>query len=272
MNERGQSLVQVIVATGIMAILMLALTSFQTYQFRENKALAETLASLDFTRVVTSLLANPSSCNALLASANVIGGASSLTFDATNVTVAAPYEIDLVQIADVNGGGTASPTSNSLTISPTKGIQLSVTSPTTGNIIVSFDQKKLVRQKKDLLFPVSLQSTGTLSNTTITGCGGSSYQCPPGQAVIGISNGGTQCASLGKLLQPSDIKQVNAYANSSCDLECTKLKSACISAFLLDGSLYNKGASVLRGQTQCSTIGTNWNGGYYGSCICLKNY
>jgi len=52
-NQRGQSLVQILLSVGIMGIVLLAMASSQVMQHRENKALMEKLASVDLTRVIT---------------------------------------------------------------------------------------------------------------------------------------------------------------------------------------------------------------------------
>lgn len=73
-NNRGQSLIQVIVSASVMMIVIYAMMTAQIMQFKENKALAEQMAALDFSRIVTQALSNSSTCNSLVASTNVLSG------------------------------------------------------------------------------------------------------------------------------------------------------------------------------------------------------
>lgn len=175
----GQSLVSVMIGMAVMGVSMLAFTSMLSGQQKETRALTEKLASLDFSRTITSILANPATCSALLGAANVVGGTSTLTFDATSVTSNNPKVIGILKIAGVGGGEAVSPMAFSLIVNATNGFQLNVVSPTAANLLVNFDQTKLVRPLKSLSFSVALQSAGPVNNTTITGCaagGGVTYE------------------------------------------------------------------------------------------------
>jgi Tfp pilus assembly protein PilV len=177
-KSSGQSLVSVLIAVAIAGIVVIAVASMMSVQQNETRALTEKLASLDFTRVVTSLLADSNSCSALFFPANVSGGAASLTFDASRVSVTSPLVIGLTTLAGASAGVAVSPLSTSLVIAPTNGIQLSVISPTAASVLVNFNLAKVVRPLKQLSFPVTLQSSGVLANTTITGCGGGATTPP----------------------------------------------------------------------------------------------
>jgi hypothetical protein len=172
-NRRGQSLVQVLVSVAIAGILLMVMVSMQSLQGNENRALAEKLAANDLARVITSILSNSASCSLLFTSpGNIASG--SLTFDASAVSTTRPSFINLNSIATVGGppiavaGKNPSTFSNSLIILAATGIQVAVTSATTANLLVNFDQTKLVRAIHSLSFPLVLQ-TGPPA-TTITGC------------------------------------------------------------------------------------------------------
>jgi HAMP domain-containing protein len=177
-NERGQALVQVIVASGIMGILVLAMASMFSVQAKESRALVEKLAAADLYRSMNALLGNPSVCASQIATAN-LAGSGSLTFDTTSVTPDHPHVIELQRIKNSVGGpdlislgSTASSMSNTLSISSTSGIQLSITSATTANFLINFDQTKLVRGIHNLTLPVTIQTSGPATSATLIGCGG----------------------------------------------------------------------------------------------------
>lgn len=162
-GQTGQSLVSVMVGMAVMGIAMMGFMSMMSSQQKETKALREKLASLELARLITVALANTSSCNAIINPSNATG---SMTVDTTQAT---PPAILFTNLPGVWTGGAVSPLSSSLAIA-NNGIQLRVTSQTTGNLLINFDSTKLVRPLKNLSFPVTLQSSGATNATTITGC------------------------------------------------------------------------------------------------------
>ncbi len=165
-NQSGQSLVQVLVSVAITSIILMITITMLTTQAKESRALGEKLASMDYERFVISTLANPATCNALFNTPN-ISVPSILTFDATSVTTANPYVLNLNALAGVSPGGLVSPMSSSTFI---QSLQLEVTSSATANLLVALDQSKLVRPIQNLSFPIHLQSSGPLTATLISGC------------------------------------------------------------------------------------------------------
>ncbi|OYZ12790.1 MAG: hypothetical protein B7Y39_18835 [Bdellovibrio sp. 28-41-41] len=210
-NDRGQFLIQVIVVSAIMGILMMAMITIQINQSKENKALTEKLASLDFARLMTQSIAIPANCDSLISASNVLSG-SSLTFDSTAVSVSSPHVVNLASALGVSSGGSVSALSSSLTLAPTAGIQLQVTSPTNANVMINFNQNTLIRKIKNLSFPIIFATSGPPAAATITGCGASTIafiytatvtawrwpvataNCSPGQKVTG---GGGSCSGGG---------------------------------------------------------------------------
>ncbi len=210
-NSRGQSLVQVLVSVGIMGILIAAMASMQENQTRENRALSEKLAANDLVRAATSTLSG-TACNLLFtAPGNVIGG--NLTIPST-VSPNNPFVINLQSIPTSLGppittiatiGQPPSPLSNTLIVLPAAGIQLSVTDVSTANLLVNFDQTKLVRTIHNLSFPLNLSvdsankivscSTTAMGSANLTLCDGSNRSpCGPGVKLIGCwQSGETVC-------------------------------------------------------------------------------
>lgn len=83
-NQKGMSLVEVLVSIGLLGIGMLAMMSFMSVQNRENKALVESLSRNDMQRFVSSVLSDGSVCTAELANPTL--------FDSSKT---APYTINI---------------------------------------------------------------------------------------------------------------------------------------------------------------------------------
>lgn len=66
-NEHGISLIEVLVATGVLMILMMGIVSMTLTQQKETKALSEKLAALDLEKLLITTLANGQICSAELA-------------------------------------------------------------------------------------------------------------------------------------------------------------------------------------------------------------
>lgn len=185
-NQRGQSLVQVMVASAIMGVVIMAIVSTQTSMTHENRSLTEKLSALDLNRVITGLIANSAVCNAIFRTANLVNP-SNLTFNATNVSNNNRYVFPVRSIPrDAIGTPLlsiaptlpqvlpVSPLSNSLMLMPLDGnppgIQISVSSVSSANLLVNFIQNKLARSIHNLNFPLTLVTTGPVAATKIIGC------------------------------------------------------------------------------------------------------
>lgn len=177
-NQKGQSIVQVLVSIAIMGILLVAMTSMQTTMSRENRALSEKLAALDLERVVTQSLAHTSVCTSLLDTANLVNPGQLPIPNAAAISATNPYRISLKTIGGATRkvaalGESPSAMSNSLKVHSTGGIQLVLTSPTVAELRVTFDQNDLVRSITNLTFPLMITTDLPTSPTTISvsGCG-----------------------------------------------------------------------------------------------------
>lgn len=170
-SERGQALIQIMIAGSIMSIIMAGMLTMMSLQNKENKALGEKLTALDLSRTITATLADPNACNELLNASNIVNGIHALTFDASHVSHDKPHVINLHQIPRFVP-------SNPSIIRAKNGIQLNITSQNTGDLIINFDQTNLVHPIKNLSFPVSLFSSGPINNTMINGCANASTLSP----------------------------------------------------------------------------------------------
>lgn len=175
-SEKGLALIQILISIGIVSILSLAIASVVEGLSKENRALAEKMASIDLTRVLSSALANTSTCSSIFASTTL--PPSAMPFNITHVSEADPYIIPIQTIPNVVTAGTAaSPLSNSLVILPNEesrvGIRLSITNmnPPTARLEVNFDQGRLLRPIRNLNFPgILLATQGSPEKTVVTGC------------------------------------------------------------------------------------------------------
>lgn len=203
-NNRGQLLVQVIIAGGIAMIIFIAMLAMQTSQSKENKALSEKLGSLDAGRIITGTISNSANCTSLFTTANLVGGSNSvLTFDSTLTSVSNPYSVPLIKVLGGNPsspaaavGELASAFTQSLIV---QSISVSVTSPVSGDLIITFDNSKLVRPIKSLTFPLFLTSSGPTASKLITACSGGAAPAPaPGPAPGPAATGGITNYTFGQ--------------------------------------------------------------------------
>jgi hypothetical protein len=171
-NQRGQSIMQVLVSVGLLGIVMMAMASMMSSLYKENKVLTEKIAANDLKRVITSTLST-SACSLLVTKSGNVAAGSSLTFPAATF----PVTINLNAIpasgtADVVSltNPMASTLSNTLRIQTTNGIQLRILDATTAHLIVNFDPTSTIQQMRDLSFPLTYSSTVSGSNRTIDGC------------------------------------------------------------------------------------------------------
>lgn len=183
-NSRGQSLVEIIVASGIMMIILLAMISFQVSQQKETKALAEKLTSLELQRQLTQHLSSLSNCGLMFNSSN-LKNPSDMPFDGTTVSSANPRRISLKQIPSppplppvITAGAAPSPLARSLVVLPddaipAPGILIKVTNmtPPMGFLVINFDSSRLIHPILNLEFPLNLLISGPVNSATITGCG-----------------------------------------------------------------------------------------------------
>lgn len=180
-NSRGQSLIQVLVSVAIMGVLLTAMTAMQTNQSRENQALAEKLGALEFQRLMTATLSTTDVCTYL------ITNAASKTFDSSLVTATtSPPPIDLgtrllatgdaASPAIATVGQSVSPLTQNLVV---QSIQLgnikcpppcpnpSTSNQFTANMLVNFDNSRLVRAIQPAISQVTLQTTGGATKTIV---------------------------------------------------------------------------------------------------------
>lgn len=175
-NQRGASLIQLIVVIGLMSIVTMAVMSLMEIQRKETLALSEKLAANEIMRVVSSYLQNQSSCSLLFAASN-LEDISAMPFDSSNVTTTNyAFKIKEIPGQAIVAGQKVSGNVGTLGLLPnssaTPGLQVLITSPNTATLQVNFDPAPLVRSVRSLSFPnIPILTTGPVTSKTITGCG-----------------------------------------------------------------------------------------------------
>lgn len=179
-DQRGQSLIQVVIGAGIMGIVVMGAMTMVTYQTRETKALAEVLAAMDLQKVLVATIADGDVCH------HILNHPSQRTFDSTSVSPTNPQVLQVNRIpASTNAtapsvvevGAKASSYSSSLEVSE---IRLDIKEGA-GNVyladwVVDFDSSKTVRQVR----PVTVSARLVVDRST-----------PTATRIIACQNGGT---------------------------------------------------------------------------------
>lgn len=170
-NQKGMSLVELLVGIGIMAIVMGGVVSMQVHQQRETRAVSEKLALLDFEKLLQSAMMDGSTCKFIL------NDPTPLTFNATAVGPNSPQYIipSRPLYAQVNGA-TPGPViaqvnqpltpDNTSLVPRTIRLKIESGSGTTyvGRWEVQFDSDRLVRALK----PVTVSTILTVDNSNPT--------------------------------------------------------------------------------------------------------
>lgn len=173
-NSRGQSLISVLVAVGVMGVVLVGIASMQTTQSRENRALMEKIASAELARALITTLNRPTSCNMMFSKTGNVGNPGSLSF--TDSPGSFPFTVSLKSIpfdsltdAVSLSSPAVSTLSQSLQVKP-GGISVEVKNATSGLLHVEFDQSKLVRPIANLTFPITIATTTSGGTKSISGC------------------------------------------------------------------------------------------------------
>lgn len=199
-NQSGFTLIQVVVAATVMAFMMSSASSLFVSLFNENQALTQQVAVNELARSLSGAMGS-SACGLMITEPGNILNASAMTFNPTNANFPISLNLDAIPLAgniDVisNANPVASPITDSVRLNPNNGIQLQLTSPTTANVVIRFDQTRLKRQVRDLIFPIAIETTTAGSNVTVSGCGGTTVAtAPPTAYVIDEKPSGTEAGN-----------------------------------------------------------------------------
>jgi len=216
-NQKGQSLVQVMVAATIMAIVMLSMMSLQANQAKENRAIVEKLGALDFQQELIRIFADGSLCTSLLtlpspqrfnSSGSAPGSANppSITLPHTQIPINASPGAPPFATA----GRLASPIARTLFVANGRPFRLTdiVGSSSGGighysaNFSVDFDHSQLIRALQPASVKISLQTVSAGVNETITAC---------------ASGYGVQIRS-GRVTQGDTVPTISGFPRNKCQL------------------------------------------------------
>lgn len=184
-DQRGQSLLQLLVAMALSTVFLMVFASTMLIAQRSNDMVAKKLARLALEREITQVLARSKACDRIFAMSN-LEFPDSIVFNGAGVGPASPHTFPLKSIpgdADptpiVTSGEVVSSLSNSLQLGPTQsarpGLQIVVWSvnPPMATLNVNFDSSGSTGESMSLAFQIKLKtslSKGVPQLTTITGC------------------------------------------------------------------------------------------------------
>lgn len=202
MNQKGQSLAQVMISLAIMGIVVSTFSTITYNQSREVSKLTQKLATADVQRVVTASLADSSGVCTYL-----VNNPPLAAFDPSTITdhSSPTYRFNSIPLAGVAGSPNAIETSStkpastlssSVFVSEIKLTDLvcipapctATTNQFSANLYVSFNPAGLVIPIAPLKFPISLKTIGTAGNQTISSCAGQTVSTTTN--ITNISSGG----------------------------------------------------------------------------------
>ncbi len=182
-NERGQSLIQLLISIGLMGILMAAFASMMGAQQRQASQLGDKMARIDLERYISSVLADGSVCSYMLTNPapsafdpmNVGSGGGPAFPSYTNV----PLKSDPASLSALTADGItpASPLSQSLvatSINVTDFQCATPCSPATdlysANLTITYDSTKLSMPVAPTKFPITIKTTPSGGLQQVNGC------------------------------------------------------------------------------------------------------
>jgi prepilin-type N-terminal cleavage/methylation domain-containing protein len=180
-NQKGMSMIEVMVAVGIMAIIMAGVASMMSNQSKETKSLDEKMGLQGTQTMLSNILTSSGYCQCFMGTGTTVD----TTQTPPTFSASLPTAIQTSYDASCNPIGTAlltvgtqlantnlKPTAISLqNITDSGGATPGVNY--TGNLVVNFDQTALVRARKDVSVPFafSVNSADVSTARHITSCG-----------------------------------------------------------------------------------------------------
>ena len=190
-NQRGFSLIEILVAISVMSIMIFTMMTFQDNQNKEIKGLYEKLAIADAQKVLSLSLSNNDVC------LYTLNQPSPLTFDATVDVATVPANLNIINpiysSVRPNGAGgfdlgpvvgrigeAPSATAPNLIISaiklvinkgPTPMPPPGTNIPFSGHWVIEFQSNRLTKPAKPIMVPtILIANTTNASNATIMSC------------------------------------------------------------------------------------------------------
>jgi type II secretory pathway pseudopilin PulG len=192
-NSRGTSLVEILVASGILLTLLVGITSILGSQWQEVRALNEKLAAADLEKLMIASLGDGAFCTHLATTGNLTFNASDLTRNPQTVNLGSILRAGpsptAVPIVEVQKAILPSVVPQTIVLSEIQGLPSDTVY--TAKIVVNFDNSKLVRAIKPPSASVTIRTSGNAGSKKIEQC------MPPGAAGGGgggaLVQAGTSC-------------------------------------------------------------------------------
>ncbi len=257
-KSNGFSLIEVMIAIGILSIIIAGTTSYMTMQHREIKSLTEMLAKLDVEKFLIAALADGSVCSGELTN-SALNPSAPYRINSTSAATLADTSISLNEIYSgslptspvlIRRGQPPSPMTNSLLIEDIRFGNLQATG--VGNqylaqFTISFNGN-LVRQLKPLILKktITLNNADPIASRTITGCLSTSSSFPA------LNSGlmGSYCTPSTYCGRTSGLALCMTQACVGCGIMTS-------SSSILYETVFFIGSSYRTGLTNC-TAGLFW--------------
>lgn len=186
LDERGQALIQALVAAAILGTVVAGFSAMMNQQTRITQSMNQKLGQMDVLRILTNALADNTLCSYVVANPapapfsplDVGSKTNSPKFSIQQIPLSA--DPGAAVIAKADGKTPASPMVKELVIN---GMEVrdfvcspAPCAPTTSvfnaNLYVNFDGSKLITPLAPLVFPLVLTTTASAGNQVVSGCSG----------------------------------------------------------------------------------------------------
>jgi type II secretory pathway pseudopilin PulG len=262
-KKSGFSIVEILIASGMLGILILGFISFMVMQQKEAKSLSQKLNTLDLEKLLMATLADGTVCTFELANPAASTN-NPIKFDSTALPTTSPIAISQIRASAISTApnivqaGAFVPGSKELTISD---ISLSNISSAgipdlfLGELNISFDESKLVHPLKPIKFRVTLRTNASSPNNNkeIQSC------------LTRLESPAAICALFGQVYEPVTQRCQNPCTPGPAELYTTdtthtdacgvsyQLISGC---YLANGNQVNGACLVGGGRYRSATSGS----------------
>ncbi len=184
-HEHGSSLIETMIAVGIVGIITLAVASLITTMSQEQRRLREQLARMELTNFITQVMSRPTACKATLTSP------SQLSFDSTSLPANGDIPSGSIAFSPgnpaISNGDRASPIAPTLIVQALNLVDIvnaGSADTWTGELQVSFDQSKLAMPLADAKIRITFQTdpTSPPNNKLVSECG-------PSTSIVNLISG-----------------------------------------------------------------------------------